>query len=329
VLDNPNQDIWSVRTDGTGDHAVLNTGAHEYVRGANGPVAIYEQTTYGLPDGVNPVAYGSLRDGVHTVLPIHEKFTGYRFMNGTRAFFNNEHQIFSVNADGSGFATHATVPLPSTLAASESFDNTLVFREYHLNNGNATLKAVPVSGGATISLNDGQTYVGYVGHAGARIVYHSCGVEDNQDGTYRATECDVHSVNADGSGFAVLASHPANEAVQGIIDNQVIIRRNLSGNDQLLAVPDAGGPEKLLRTMTDNEFVELVVGDLLIVRRPSGTWTLDLNAKLTQIGTVQVFDPVIVGNAVCVSVGTIWCMPLDGSGPQVKIADDGKVVGVL
>ncbi len=233
--------------------------------------------------------------------------------------------------DGSGFATHATVQIPFTLTASQSFDNTLVFREYNLNNGSATLKALPISGGATLSLNDGQTYVAYADRVGARIVYHSCGIEDNQNGTYSATECDVHSVNTDGSGFAVLASHPANEAVQGVTTSQVIIRRNLSGNDHLLAVLVAGGAERLLMTMTDSEFVKLVTGDLIIVRRPSGTWSLDLNGALKQLGTVALdFNVTAVGNAVCGNTrNAVWCMPLDGSGPQVKITNNGKVVGVL
>ena len=139
------------------------------------------------------------------------------------------------------------------------------------------------------------------------------------------------SIDADGTDRVVLASHPANEAVQGVTTDQVIIRRNLSGNDHLIAVPVAGGTERLLLTMTDSEFVDLIVGDLLIVRRPSGTWSLDLNGRLTKLGTV-VGDSgfVAVGDAVCVTkVTAVWCMPLDGSGPQVKIADEGKVVGVL
>ncbi len=98
-----------------------------------------------------------------------------------------------------------------------------------------------------------------------------------------------------------------------------------------MAVPVAGGPEKLLMSMTDNEFVDLIVGDLIIVRRPSGTWSLDLNGTLTKLGTV-VGDSgfIAVGNSVCMTkVTAVWCMPLDGAGPQVKIADEGKVVGVL
>ena len=161
----------------------------------------------------------------------------------------------------------------------------------------------------------------------ARVVYHRCPFVSGQ----ASSSCDVASVNIDASAPVALTSDPANEAVQGMVGSQVIIRRNLSGNDQLIAVSVTGGPEKLLMTMTDSEFVQLVVGDLLIVRRPTGTWSLDLNGTLTKLGSV-VGDSgfIAVGDAVCVTkVTAVWCMPLDGAGPQVKIADEGRVVGVL
>ena len=330
-FDWPNQDIWSVRTDGTGDHAVLNTTAHEFVVGTQGPVAIYEQNTYTLANGLDHTDYGSIRDGAPlTVLPIHERFTQYRFMVATKAFFNNEQQIFTTNFDGSGLSTHATVRFPITLAASDAFNNTLVWREYYFGSGLGTLKAIPISGGSPASLDDGQAYVAYAGHVGSRVVSQRCEI-DMSDIPPRAGACDVVSVNGDGSGTAVLASHPANEAVQGIVGNQVIIRRNLSGNDHLIAVPVAGGPERLLMTMTDSEFVQLIVGDLLIVRRPSGTWSLGMNSALTQLGTVAGDSGFIaIGNAVCLNKGTaVWCMPLDGTGQAVKISDTGKVIGEL
>ena len=332
ILDYPNQDIWSVRADGTQDHAVLNTSADEYVLDAQGPVAIYAQSTYTLAQGLERTDYGSLRDGAPlTALPITERFTQYRFMVGTKAFFNNEHQIFSTNVDGSGLSLHATAAGPLTLAASDVFDGTLIFRERNFDAGTSTLKTTPVSGGGTTPLDDGQSYVAYAGHVGSRVVSQRCVIEIDEDGIRRAGPCDVVSIDANGSGLAVLASHPGNEAVQGIVGSQVVIRRTLAGNDQLIAVPVGGGDERFLMTMTDSEFVQLVLGDRLLVRRPSGSWLLDLNGALTQIGTVAGDSGFIeVGNAVCLNRGTaVWCMPLDGSTPAVKIADTGKVVGVL
>lgn len=332
ILDYPNQDIWSVRADGSQDHAVLNTTADEFVKDASGNVAIYEQNTYTLAQGLDHGDYGSLRDGATlTVLPIHERFTQYRFMVGARAFFNNEQQIFSTNVDGSGLSTHATVHFPVTLFTSAAFDGTIVYREYNADNGSATLKTVPLSGGSPSSLDDGQSYVAYAGHVGERVVSHRCTIDASQIPSFSAGPCDVVSVNADGSGLMVLASDPANEAVQGIIGDQVIIRRNLGGNDHLIAVPVAGGPEKFLMTMTDSEFIQFATSDRLIVRRPSGAWTLDLNGVLKQIGNVHPDSGfIVVGNAFCMNQGlSAWCMPLDGSGSAVQIAPTGRILGVL
>jgi hypothetical protein len=112
------------------------------------------------------------------------------------------------------------------------------------------------------------------------------------------------AVQNDGTNRVVLTSQSANEAVQGVATDQVIIRRNLSGNDQLIAVPVAGGTETFLMTMTNDEFVDLIVGDLIILRRPSGTWILDLHGKLMQLGTVKADGFVAVGDAIC-STGTV------------------------
>ncbi|RPH79176.1 MAG: hypothetical protein EHM80_08475 [Nitrospiraceae bacterium] len=336
-FDWPNQDIWTVRTDGTDDHAVVETTANEFVKDASGNIAIYEQGTYALENGLDHTEFWSVRDGVqHTLLPIHERFTNYRFMVGARAFFHNEQELFSVNVNGSGLLTHATVRFPVTLQASDSFENTLIFREYNGDNGRATLKAVPISGRSTVSLDDGQTYVAYAGHVGARVVYQRCTVQVSDPpgfsiAFFQAGPCDVVSVHTNGSAPAVLASHSANEAVQGLMETHVIIRRNLNGNDQLIAVPVTGGPERLLMTMTDSEFVNLIAGELIIIGRPSGTWTLDLTGTLKQIGNVQAHSGfMVVGNSFCMNNrAAAWCMPLDGQSPAVKIADVGKVVGTL
>lgn len=181
-----------------------------------------------------------------------------------------------------------------------------------------------------MSLDDGQFYVSYTDHVGSRVVSQRCTI-DRSDVPPRAGPCDVVRVNADGSAPAILASHPANEAVQGIVSSQVIIRQNLNGNGYLIAVPVTGGVERLLMTMTDNEFVQLVTDDLLVIRRPSGTWTLDLNGTLKQIGTVNGESGFIaVGNAYSLNKGAaVWCMPLDGQGQAVRIAETGRVLGAL
>lgn len=329
-LDYPNRDIWSVRTDGTSDHAVINTPANEFVFATNGPVVMVAQSTYDL--GVNNGFY-SLHEGALVPLPIpnQDGLTTLNMIRGDRIYFHDERHISSINANGSGLLIHATVLYPAELRMNDIVEDTLIFREYLDVTGKATLQAAPITGGMSTSLDDGSHYVAYAGHVGARVISQRCAIDSNYPLEPRAGPCDVVSVHRNGSSPVVLASHSANETVQGVMDEQVIIRRNLSGNDQLIAVPVTGGAERLLMTMTDSEFVETVIDDLLIVRRPSGTWTLDLNAKLTQLGTVALdFNIVEVGSSVCGNtVNAVWCLPLDGQGPQVKIADTGRVVGVL
>lgn len=338
-LDFPNGDIWSVRTDGTGDHAIRNTGLNEVIADANESYAIYGISDYSIPPTGEPTGLWSMRHdgGAHTFLPVegYRNFIHYRFLANDRALFdsdsgtldNHDRRIFSVALNGTDTRIHAAVTEPLTVVTEAVIDNTLVYREYDYAKGKGTLKAVPILGGSIVSLDDGQTYVAYAGHIGGRVISHHCAVLQHGD----ASACDVVSVNLDGSAPVVLASHAANEAVQGIAGNQVIIRRNLSGNDQLIAVPVTGGAERLLMTMTDNEFVLLTDDEVMILRRPSGTWTLGLNGTLKQIGTVLMNSGfIIVGNAFCGTVvATAWCMPLDGSSPAVKIADTGRVLGAV
>ncbi len=66
ISDYPNRDIWSVHTDGTGDHAVLNTTADERVRGANDAAAIYEQTRTPWRTGLSAASLGVSETGLPT-----------------------------------------------------------------------------------------------------------------------------------------------------------------------------------------------------------------------------------------------------------------------
>jgi len=320
------EDIWTVRTDGTGDHALLNTPARERLNAVSSPWIMYTLTD-------PQVESRSLRLDTQAQFVMNN--TGYPaefafFQNGQRVMVMEEYALFSKTTNGTDEVVHARVDdygqQYTRFGGTWIVEDTLVYRIV-LDDGHGFLSdlyAVPLAGGAAVQLDDAQTDVGIAISSGRRIVYPHCS-------GFGVAGCDVSSVNLDGTGRVTLANHPANEALQGVTTSQAIIRRNLAGSDQLIAVPVSGGPEKLLMTMTDNEFVDLIVGDLLIVRRPSGTWSLDLNGKFTKLGTI-VGDSgfVAVGDAVCVTkVTAVWCMPLDGSGPQFKIADQGKVVGVL
>ena len=189
--------------------------------------------------------------------------------DGPRNVRGTDYHLFSYVATGGGGIDYADV---TGGGAGYSFithmrvtPNAVIYSHEYENPKNVwrRLLGLPLGGGAaTLLSDDNDFYSEFDTCIGNRVVYHRC-----PTGTQ---PCDVLSVNADGTNRVVLASQPANEAVQGIVGNQVLIRRNLAGNDQLVAVPVAGGAEKPLMTMTDNEFVDLIVGDLIIVRRQSG-----------------------------------------------------------
>jgi hypothetical protein len=313
----PLEDIWTVRTDGTGDRALVNDSNHnEILEGVAGPWVVYKNERYeqGINTTVDPQWSVRSDTGQRTSL-FSASF--YCRTVGIRAIFLEVFSYVSVNLDGSDtrvLAENIIGMCPSVV------DNRIYYTT-----DSGTVTSLPANGGAPLALDNGLTYTSYADHIGSSIIYHRCTLSSP------VGPCDVVSIHADGTNRVVLASQSANEAVQGVTTNQVIIRRNLSDNDQLVAVPVAGGPEKLLMPMTNSEFVELVTGDLIIVRKPSGTWSLDLNGALKQLGTVALdFNVTAVGNAVCGNTrNAVWCMPLDGAGPQVKIADEGKVVGVL
>ena len=322
------EDIWTVRADGTGDHVVLNTPEREVLKAASSPWLIYT-----LVDTQNTESR-SLRLDTQAQFVLDD--TGYPaeflfFQNQQRVMVIEEYVISSKTPRGTDPVTSIDLTgqqqgAGASIAGVWIVDDLLLYRVNTSGSDffSSHLFAVPLAGGATVQLDDAQTNADTALPSGRRMVYEHCSATG-------VSICDISSVNLDGTGKVTLANLPANEALQGVTTSQAIIRRNLPNNDQLIAVPVTGGPEKLLMSMTNNEFVDLTVGDLIIVRRLSGTWSLDLNGTLTKLGTV-VGDSgfIAVGDSVCVTkVTAVWCMPLDGSGPQVKIADEGKVVGVL
>ena len=332
TLGTPSRDIWNVRADGTEDHALVNTKDDEHLWAVNGPWVVYgKQIETPIPGGVGTSSQQqqwSLRMDTGAQFRLANDWwpMNVYFHGADRVIFQMDHEIFSETVTGTGRIQHAEF-MDVEMSAARIVGSALTYaREDISGQPDAILSqlfAVPLAGGATVPLDSDQFSTYSYTSIGNRVVYQRC--------TPPYTPCDVVSIEADGTDRVVLASHPANEAVQGVTADRVIIRRNLAGSDQLIAVPVAGGAEKLLMTMTDNEFVDLIVGDLLIVRRPSGTWSLDLNGTLTKLGTV-VGDSgfIAVGGSVCLNKGTaVWCMPLDGQGQAVKIANDGKVVGVL
>ena len=105
-------------------------------------------------------------------------------------------------------------------------DHHLIFmQEFGAGGAKFRILTVPLAGGAPAPLESDEFNSYVVASLGTRVLYHRC---------VPAGLCDVVSIEADGSSPVVLASHPANEAVQGVTTSQVIIRRNLAGNDHLV-----------------------------------------------------------------------------------------------
>jgi hypothetical protein len=276
----------------------------------------------------NGVNHWSMRlDMGAQFLLLHDSlFNITQFAGADRVVLDTEVEIYSLTLTGTDRIDYASVPTPEILLSNTLIvGDALIYKRTNVGQFQlvppSMLFAVPLAGGTAVPLDSEQFYSYAGGAIGARVVYHRCAIGN-------LSVCDVVSIQNDGTNRVVLASEPANEAVQGVTTNQVIIRRNLSGRDQLIAVPVAGGPETVLMTMTDDEFVDVIVGDLIILRLPSGTWSLDLSGALKQLGTAKADGFTAVGDAIC-SSDTVWCMPLDGTGPQVQIAPEGKVVGVL
>lgn len=324
-------DIWTVRTDGTGDRALLNTTGDEHLLVANGPWVFYMKdirtpTPSGIGGSIDQRGWNLRVDtGAQFQLLDNNGSPSRVHFHADRVIFQMDYEVFSEPVTG-GPRIQLVASQSQIVNASRIAGDALTYAlEGDPDPAVPFLRlfAVPLAGGETVAL-DSNEFATYSLHSiGNRVVYERCQIP--------VGPCDVVSIEANGTGRVVLASDPANESVQGVTTNQAIIRRNLSGNDQLIAVPVAGGPERLLMTMTNSEFVDLIIGDLLIIRRPSGTWSLDLNGTLKQLGTIAGDSGFVsVGNAVCLNrVAAVWCMPLDGHGEAVKIADTGRVVGVL
>lgn len=323
----PKEDIWTVRADGTGDRALLNAPERELLKAFSAPWLIYT-----LPDTQNTESR-SLRLDTQAQFVMND--TGYLaefvfFQNKQRVMVIEDYAMSSKTPTGTGsvvYVSPTVQPLPAdaNLAGLWIVEDVSVYR-VHTNGSNffsSHLFAIPLAGGQTVQLDDEQTNADTAIPSGRRMVYEHCSAVG-------VPICDISSVNLDGTGKVTLANHSANEALQGVTTSQAIIRRNFAGNDQLIAVPITGGPERPLTTLTDNEFVDTIVGDLIILRRPSGTWSLDLNGNLTRLGSTPGLDMfAVVGDRICSDIGEVKCMPLNGSGPEVRIATNAKIVGVL
>lgn len=314
-------DIWTVKSDGTGHRAAVNTTDHEELLRSAGPWMVYMKRF--LRNGLIDHEFWSLHENgtQHLVVEENGAIVQTDFF-ADRMLFVTETYLYSISLTGGNRIPYGSAGNNDVILNGAHVVGSFVVYPIGDFSGNVSqLFTIPVAGGTATPIETDQFYSYVVRTLGTRVLYHRC---------TPARVCDIVSIEANGTGKVVLADQPANEAVQGVTTNQAIIRRNQTGNDHLLAVPVTGGQERLLMTMTDNEFVETMVGDTIIIRRPTGTWTLDLNGNLKQIGTKPGLDFFrVVGDSICSDFGEIWCLPIDGSRAEVRIDRNGKFLGVL
>lgn len=318
-------DIWTVKPDGTGHRAAVNTTDPEELQlfSSAGPWMVYLKLRFNPGKNTVDQEFWSLHENGSQHLVLEENMAVRMDFFSDRVLFMTDTKLSSNSLTGGNPIMYVQdTGNDLIMTSAHVVGSSVVYRKDDFGNEKVSqLLTVPVAGGTSTPIETDQFYSYVGGIIGTRVLYHRC---------RPARVCDIVSIDANGTGKVVLADQPANEAVQGVTTNQAIIRRNQAGNDHLLAVPVTGGQERLLMTMTDNEFVETMVGDTIIIRRPTGTWILDLNGNLKQIGTKPGLDFFrVVGDSICSDFGEIWCLPIDGSRAEVRIDRNGKFLGVL
>ena len=314
-------DIWAVRTDGTEARQIVGTHNIGGIEATNGPWLIL-RTQAVQPSGSIVDDLRSLDFETGTQFQLDDPGgTQFRAQNERRLISFSDKQISSITNMGTDRLTYdkRTGPGGVFFSPLQIVDNMLIYSR------DTQTFMIPLGGGTARLLDEARYDTYSAWSIGDRLIYHrrlSSG----------PPEADVVSIRTNGTDRIVLTTHPANEAVQGTVGNLVLIRRNLTGHDELFTVPVTGGPERLLMTgLTDSDHIILTTDTHAIVGRPTGVWTVDMGGTLNQISEIDThFVAMIVGNALCFNhAGAAYCAPLDGSSPAVKIANEGKVVGVL
>lgn len=77
-----------------------------------------------------------------------------------------------------------------------------------------------------------------------------------------------------------------------------------------------------------HEFVEGIVGTRVMLKRPTGLWSLTAEGSgLVQLTTEADDYTGAAGAFACFARGpALWCVPADGSGPATQVADPGTFV---
>ena len=337
----PRRDVWVVHINGTGQRVLANNQDDEILRDTIGPWAIYDRT----PEELRPNnLWSSSLDGQQTRLLVEANETAgeqtFPFYHGKaagRAIYFLGCLLGKV--DPACGQLHSILPngTERRQLTSDSFNPRLVgtvgtrmiYSQLSENAMVPDILSVPVTGGPSTTLADSQDYewVGLI--VGSSVVYHRCEVHPPSP---VVGQCDVYSVNGDGSGTIALSTHPDNERVQGLIGSRVIVRRNSGATDSLYSIPAGGGTETHILTLeAQAEFVIGIVDDRIILLRPSGVWSVQSDgSNLIQLTNQRDEFAGSAGSFACLGRGdALWCVPVDGSAEARQVTDEGTFVAGL
>jgi hypothetical protein len=355
-IGNVPRDTWVVRTDGTDRHLVLRSAVPQwlYLVDVIGSWVLYTDRTgpeYSPPPPslasilVNGTAPRTLSAAVGSgelwQAPSYER----QIMG--RAVFDFAGNYFSVLPDGSELRQLTVFP-PFPHLNNETFTSLLGIRGVVGNaaiyatvqspsspvsaEGTPKLFAVPVVGGPVAKLGSGPDMEIFGVVVGSLVVYQQCVPRQLPNFDITLDRCDLMSVQGNGQGRIALTSTSEINYVQGSIGSQIIIRRSRSGGtpDNLVSVPVGGGKETpLLDLNPNNEFVSAIVADRILLRRPTGLWSLQADGgglvQLTTNGS-DWFSGAADDFACFDRSGALWCVPADGSGPATQVTANGRFV---
>lgn len=350
------RDIWAVQTDGRDRHLVRRSVVPQwfYLLDVIGPWVLHTDRTGPefsppppsiasiLVNGTAPrIISAAVGSGEVWQVPTYERHVGGRAIVG---FTGN---YFSLLPDGTDlrqltayppvFAPFGNVQVSDFLVGvsgvvEESIIYSTVPNPSSLDEY-PKLSAVPVLGGPMVKLGEGPDYELLKGVVDNRVVYDRCVLMVLPDFNVTFDQCNVFSVRSDGRGRVALTATSDINYVQGIIGEQVIVRRSQRGGttDHLVSIPVRGGAETPILSLSfTDDFVMAIIENRIILQRPTGLWSVQADgSELVQLTTEDhAFEAVhAVGPFACLNRGAaLWCVPVDGSGPATKVTDQGTLV---
>jgi len=354
------RDIWAVQIDGMDRHLVRRSAVPQwfYLLDVIGPWVLHTDRAGPefsppppslasiLVNGTAPrILSAAVGSGELWQAPNYE-----RQVQG-RAIFEFAGNLFSLLPDGTDLQQltfyppypHFNEPFTVWLGTRGVVEDKAIYSVIPILEEMPKLFAVPVGGGPVVQLGTGLEYEILGAIAGSRVVYNRCVLVRVSDpaGGFNSVldQCDVVSVLSDGQERVALTATRDINYVQGAIGEKVIIRRSQRGGttDSLFSIPVSGGVETpMLPLSAQDEFVSGIVADRVILRRPTGLWSLNADGSgLVQL-TADASDwfSGSTGPFACFTRGSsaqhdLWCVPADGSGLATQVETGAYFVSAL